>query len=180
MLAWSGPVVAPMRDNIAAALDHYKSDPRPVVIAMNSPGGSVAQGRLVAATIHDAGRVHDIDTLVAQGAACASMCLPIFLSGKKRMAAADAHFMFHEVKLDEKALKNAGMDAAAMDALRKVVEQGATDLLFENDIGVARVNGKWLEALRSKIVGRDVWLSGRELVEQGSGVIDELIVTSPG
>ena len=51
LLTLSGPVAEPMRDDVIAALDRFKADPRRIVISLNSPGGSVAYGRTVAAVI---------------------------------------------------------------------------------------------------------------------------------
>src|SRR5205809_6791863 len=67
LLTSSGPVAEPMRENVTAALDRFKADPRRIVIALNSPGGSVAYGRTVAAVIRKASHEHVIDTLVEQG-----------------------------------------------------------------------------------------------------------------
>jgi len=75
VLAWSGPISDPMRDHIVTAIDKYKADQRHLVIALNSPGGSIAHGREVMEAIRKALRVHPIDTLVEKAGVCASMCL---------------------------------------------------------------------------------------------------------
>ena len=99
VLAWSGPISDPMRDHIVTAIDKYKADQRHLVIALNSPGGSIAHGREVMEAIRKALRVHPIDTLVEKGGVCASMCVPIYLIGTTRTADPGAHFMFHEASL---------------------------------------------------------------------------------
>src|SRR3954466_12520824 len=62
VLGWSGPVQEPMSERIAATLDRYKADRRRLVLILNSPGGSIEQGRKVVAAIRARDRA--IDTLV--------------------------------------------------------------------------------------------------------------------
>ena len=104
VLGWSGPVQEPMSERVAAAFDRYKADRRRLVLILNSPGGSIDHGRKVVAAI----RAHDraIDTLVQKAGVCASMCVPIFLAGTRRMADPEAYFMFHQVSLNSSAREN--------------------------------------------------------------------------
>ncbi len=179
VLAWSGPISEPMRDDIAAALGRFARDPRPLAIALNSPGGSISQGREVMAAIREAARGRPIDTLVENGSVCASMCVPIYLLGAERMADPGAHFMFHEVSIDVAADRRAGQPRAVVDPrYRKILETLATDAFYENDIGTQRVNARWLMEMRAKIKDKEIWVSGRQLVEEGSGVVDRLVGTS--
>jgi ATP-dependent protease ClpP protease subunit len=178
VLAWSGPIAKPMRDDIAAALDKFKADPRRLVLTLNSPGGSLGQGHEVMTAIREAARKRPIDTRVENGAACASMCVPIYLLGAERTADPGAHFMFHEASLDPSAAPEGGPNALAIATLsRKAIETFATDLLYENDIGGQRVNARWLQEMRTKIVGREIWVSARQLVDESSGVVDALVPT---
>jgi ATP-dependent protease ClpP protease subunit len=174
VLAWSGPIQKPMRDQIAAALEKLAADPRRVVLSLNSPGGSLVHGREVVATIREAAKRRPIDTLVEEGAVCASMCVPIYLNGAQRKAAANAHFLFHEAKFDPSAEAKAAPSKPIDDTLRKTLEQIFTADLYENDIGGQRVNAQWLAEMRKKIQGRDVWVSGQQLMDEGSGVVDAL------
>ena len=176
VLAWSGPIETPMRDDIAAALARLAADRRRLVLTLNSPGGSIEQGRAVMTALRAEAQRRPIDTLVENGAVCASMCVPIYLLGARRMADPAAHFMFHEASIDAAAWKATGAQA---EALRKVFESLATDSFYETDIGGQRVNAQWLAAMRTRIVGREVWLSGRQLVEEGSGVVDALVAPAP-
>ena len=135
VLTWSGPVAEPMRDDVSAALDRFKADRRRIVIALNSPGGSIAYGRTVAAAIHSASQVHSIDTLVEQGGVCASMCVPIYLAGAQRLAHPAARFMFHMASLEPAAPVPARDDEVAVSQYRKIIETVVTDDLYETDIG---------------------------------------------
>ncbi|WIW48252.1 ATP-dependent Clp protease proteolytic subunit [Bradyrhizobium sp. 62B] len=97
LLGWSGPVQEPMSERVGAALDQFKSDQRRLVLVLNSPGGSIEHGRKVVAAIRARNRA--MDTFVQKAGVCASMCVPIFLAGTKRVADPDAYFMFHEASL---------------------------------------------------------------------------------
>lgn len=173
LLGWSGPIQEPMSERVAAALDRFKSDQRPLVLFLNSPGGSIEHGRKVVAAIHARGRA--IDTFVQKAGVCASMCVPIFLAGSRRMADPDAYFMFHEASLKRPELGEA--ERALFSETVKIVEARATDDLFRNDIGIRGVNGVWLARMRKKIPGHDIWMSAQQLVDEGSGIVDSLIPT---
>ena len=104
VLGWSGPVQEPMSERVAAALDRYKADRRRLVLILNSPGGSIEHGRKVVAVIRARDRA--IDTVVQKAGVCASMCVPIFLAGTRRIADPESYFMFHEASLNNSARKN--------------------------------------------------------------------------
>jgi ATP-dependent protease ClpP protease subunit len=181
VLGWSGPVREPMSERVAAALDRYKADQRRLVLILNSPGGSIEHGRRVVAAIRARGRA--IDTLVQKAGVCASMCVPIFLAGTKRMADPEALFMFHQASLNSSVRENikrqefsASQEAIFSQAV-KAIETQATDDFFRNDIGIRGVNMVWLARMREKISDRDVWMSGQQLVDEGSGIVDRLIRT---
>jgi len=178
VLGWSGPVQEPMSEHVVAAFDRYKADRRRLVLILNSPGGSIEHGRKVVAAIRARDRA--IDTLVQKAGVCASMCVPIFLAGTKRMADPDAYFMFHQASLNSSADKRQGFnpsEKALFPLAVKAIESQATDDFFRNDIGIRGVNKVWLAAIREKIVGRDVWMSGQQLVDESSGIVDGLTRT---
>jgi len=177
VLTWSGPVAEPMRDDVMAALDRFKADPRRIVVTLNSPGGSVAHGRLVAAAIRSVSQERPVDTLVEQGGVCASMCVPIYLAGAQRLAHPAAHFMFHLASVNPAGPVTALGDDAAVSKHRKVLEALATDDLYEHDMGSQGVNAAWLAYMRRRIDGRDVWVTGQQLVDEGSGIVKSLVGT---
>jgi ATP-dependent protease ClpP protease subunit len=179
VLGWSGPVQEPMSERVAAALDRYRADRRRIVLILNSPGGSIEHGRRVVAAIRAQGRA--IDTLVRQAGVCASMCVPIFLAGDRRMADPDALFMFHQASLGSNANGStkpkeytASEKAIHSQAVKAIANQ-VTDDLFRSDMGIRGVNTAWLARMRGKISGRDVWMSGQQLVDEGSGIVDRLV-----
>lgn len=182
LLGWSGPVQEPMSERVDAAFERYKADRRPLVLVLNSPGGSVEHGRKVVAAIH--ARDHEIDTLVQKAGVCASMCVPIFLAGTRRIADPEAYFMFHRVSLSSSAkdstkrLELSDAEKALLSRTVKTIEAHITDDFFRSDIGIRGVNTVWLASMRQKISGRDVWMSGQQLVDEGSGIIDGLVRTA--
>ncbi len=143
VLRWSGPVQEPMSERVAAAIDRYKTDPRRLVLLLNSPGGSVEHGRKVVAAIR--ARDHAIDTLVEKAGVCASMCVPIFLSGTRRIADPEAYFMFHQVSLNSNAPENtkrrelSDSEKTALSQVVKTIEAHVTDEFFRSDIGQHRL-----------------------------------------
>ena len=187
VLAWSGPVQEPMSERIAAAFDRYKTDRRRLVLILNSPGGSIEHGRKVVAAIR--ARNQAIDTLVQKAGVCASMCVPIFLAGRRRTADPDAYFMFHQASLnasaregmkentkdDTKRRELSESQRALFKEVVKTLETQATDELFRQDIGIRGVNGVWLAGMRKKIRERDVWMSAQQLMDEGSGIVDSLV-----
>ncbi len=179
VLGWSGPVQEPMSERVAAALDRYKNDRRRLVLILNSPGGSIEHGRQVVAAIGARNRA--IDTMVQKEGVCASMCVPIFLAGSRRIADPDAYFMFHQASLSASAkdnIKRKELNDAEQALFVKTLETHATNELFRQDIGIRGVNGTWLASMRRKIAGRDVWMSGQQLVDEGSGIVDHLLVNA--
>lgn len=182
VLGWSGPVQEPMSERVAAAIDRYKADRRRLVLILNSPGGSIEHGRKVVAAIRARDRA--IDTVVERAGVCASMCVPIFLAGSMRTADPDAYFMFHEASLTSSARQSTRQqqfsesERALISQTVKEIETHVTDELFRSDIGIRGVNVAWLARMREKISGRDVWMSGQQLVDEGSGIVDRLIRTA--
>lgn len=57
------------------------------------------------------------------------------------------------------------------------IETQVTDDMFRNDIGIRGVSKVWLARMREKIPGRDIWMSGQQLVDERSGIVDRLIRT---
>ena len=70
------------------------------------------------------------------------------------------------------------VEKASFARVVKSIETHVTDEFFRNDIGIRGVSAVWLAGMRQKISGRDVWMSGQQLVDEGSGIVDSLIRTA--
>lgn len=170
-LLWRGPVEAPMAARFADAFE-ANGGARRFLVELDSPGGSLAEGRLVIAEIEKEKRRRAVDTRVRSGAYCLSMCVPIFLAGETRTAGRRARFMFHEP---------ATYDAVTEERIRRpgFEQRMASDWFFETYFGAAsanagEINPEWREKLRKDWRGRDVWFTGAELVAQQSGIVTDL------
>ena len=165
VLRWAHPVEAPMAERFAEAFADWKDRTGRFVIELDSPGGALAEGRLVIGEIERMKATHQIDTRVGAGADCLSMCVPIYLAGEQRSAAGNARFMFHEpsshdLVTDEK-VSRPGFE-------RKMT----ADKFFERYFANSRMNPEWREKLRASWRDRDLWFTAEELAQQGSGVVE--------
>lgn len=171
VMRWSGEVMPPMKERFEEAFKKLGSNPRRVLISLDSPGGSVDHGNDVIDVIVKNSRVHYIDTIVESKKMCASMCVPLYLTGVERLAAKDARFMFHQVSFRGLG----GMPfGGELGRLKRQAVNYHTDKLFGNDFE-GRLNNVWLEEMRERIRRGDVWLTGRQLMDEQSGVVDKLL-----
>lgn len=167
VLEWSHAIEAPMAKRFAAAFEEYRDKTDRFVIDLDSPGGAVAEGRLVIAAIEAIKRTHRVDTLVGRGAYCLSMCVPIYLAGDRRVAAPDATFMFHEPSsydlVTDERIDRPGFEARMTSAR-----------FFERYFGRSEMNSAWRERLKERWRGKDLWLTAEELVSEGANVVETL------
>lgn len=161
---WTDAVEAPMAFRFRAAFEEVKDKTGRIVIDLNSPGGALAEGRSVIEEIERMKATHRVDTRVAPGATCASMCVPIFLAGQDRIASASSAFMFHEPT---------SVDFVTEEKVKKPAFEQRMDAerFFERYFTRSPMDPDWREKLREDWKGRDVWKSGAELVAEGSGVV---------
>lgn len=167
VFVWDKPVAAPMAFRFREAFEAVKAKSDRIVIVLDSPGGALIEGRRVIEEIERMKRTHRVDTRVKAGATCASMCVPIFLSGENRMASAGSRFMFHEPT---------SVDYFTEEESRKPAfeQQMDAERFFDRYFTASPMDPAWRESLREAWKGRDVWKSGAELVAEGSGVVTAL------
>lgn len=165
VLRWTHAVEAPMAERFEKAFAAYRNKTDRFVIELDSPGGALAEGRRVIDAIEKAKRTHQVATYVGRGAKCLSMCAPIYLAGDERAAAKDALFMFHEPS---------SYDLVTDERVEKPgFEQRMTsEKFFERYFAQSEMDPEWREKLRASWKGRDLWFTGEELFEQGSGVVE--------
>lgn len=168
VLSWRGKVDAPMAQRIEEAFRGHAGETRRFVISLHSPGGSLEHGREVIRVIKAMQRTHDVDTVVERRNACASMCVPIYLAGHQRTADRRARFMFHEVSFRDSVSEEKAMAP-------KIAIERATDQFFARDLSVPEVSSEWLQRMRRAVRGKDVWRTGEQLVEERSGIVQQLL-----
>ena len=154
----SGPIVAGTADNVGAALGKYGTTLNRVVLFLDSAGGRVDHGDRVIEALNEIKLRHQLITVVPHGKLCASMCIPIFLQGKDRLAARASIWLFHE--------------AAQRDAngvLRTDTAQ--TWRLFRKYYAPAGVPARWLKSIAPMIEEADLWQTGGDLISAKSGII---------
>jgi ATP-dependent protease ClpP protease subunit len=167
-LRWEGKIDAPMADRVAAAFERYKGEARTFVLSLSSPGGSLDHGAIVIRLLRRIEQAHTLVTSVGAGDECASMCVPVYLQGQRRLAAPSARFMFHEVSFRD--FFSEEESNAPQSAKRR-----ETDRLFGRYFDAAGVPTSWVTKMLGEISGgREVWKSGRELVEERSNIVQEL------
>lgn len=164
---WSSDVDFPMARRFEDAFEEWRDETDRIIIDLNSPGGSLGEGRDVIDVISRMKRTHIVETRVGPRRSCLSMCVPIYLQGDVRTAAASSQWMFHE--------------PTAMDAITgEVVEipeferRYASDRFVRDFFVNSDMDPDWLDRLLREWRGRDVWRSGRELMDEGSGIIQTL------
>jgi ATP-dependent protease ClpP protease subunit len=169
-LSWTGKIAAPMASRLAEAFDAHKSDARTFVLSLSSPGGSLDQGAEVVRLLRSITATHRLVTRVGAGGLCASMCVPIYLQGQLRVAAPDAAFMFHEVAFRDFFSKEADGSVPVSSIAAE------TDRFIKTYFEVAGVSPEWIGSLRGQIAGgHEVWKSGRELVNEHAGIVQQLM-----
>jgi ATP-dependent protease ClpP protease subunit len=167
-LSWSGKINAPLADRISEAFDAHKNEVKTVVLSLDSPGGLVEYGATVIRLLKTISQTHSLETVVESGAMCASMCVPVYLAGSRRTAAAGAKFMFHDVKFRD---FYAEQDTAVPEASVRA----AMERFFARYFKSNRVSETWLRTIKDQIAGgQDIWKTGQELIDEKSGVVDEL------
>ena len=95
-----------------------------------------------------------------------SMCVPIFLQGDNRIAAPDARFMFHEPKryFDD------GSEAKGFSFEREALTRRFFNKYFVN----SPMDAQWRGQLEKDWIGKDIFMSGAQLLEDGSNIVTRL------
>lgn len=167
-LRWRGKIDAPMAARLTEAFEKYGGRRQRFVLALSSPGGSVGHGGEVVRLLNKFGATHRIETLIDSGARCASMCVPVYLQGHRRTAAANAKFMFHEVSFREQFSSDAVEVPASATGK-------ATDAFFDKYFKPAGVPAAWIAKVRAAMSGgHDVWKSAGELIEEKAGIVQDI------
>lgn len=163
LLHWNGTIAAPMHDQLLQAFEAFKSSRTRFMLVLNSGGGSVGEGERVIALLRRIRRTHRFDTSVRNGSTCGSMCVPLFLQGDRRYGARTSAWLLHEVT-----------QAGSLPGRKKKVEGRYEALIRTHGLPVG-VSEAWINKVLPLTEGYDVWLTGQELIAEGSGIITDPI-----
>ncbi len=167
VFTWRSKVEAPMARRFEEAYREWKGEGSRIIIDLHSPGGAIAEGEQVIRLIDRMKRTHIIDTRVKARRACYSMCVPIYLQGEERYAAANARFMFHEPSAYD---FYTGEKVDQPQFERDLVSRRYFDRYF----GDSPMDPVWRDKLAAEWKGKDLYFTARELMEQNSNIVTVL------
>jgi ATP-dependent protease ClpP protease subunit len=165
--SWAHPIDVPMARRFSEGFDEWRDKTDTFVIKMNSPGGSLREGRKVIAVLENMKRTHKVITYVGPGGDCLSMCVPIFLHGQQRIAAASSRWMFHEPR---------SVDFFSDKEIREPESerQGMIERFVQRYFVNSPINESWRKQLLKSWKGKDIWRSGQQLMDENSNIITHL------
>lgn len=167
-LFWRGKIEAPMAAKLESAFDQYKSRKRKFVLTLSSPGGSLDQGARVIGLLQRMKGTHALETRVDGRRLCASMCVPVYLQGRTRIAAPNARFMFHEVSFQD-AVSREELDVPDW------VTGSETGRFFQRFFKPAGVPDAWIRSVIGQVSGgHEVWKTGQELVNENAQIVQRI------
>ena len=164
---WRSEVEVPMARRFAEAFEEWEYKADRIIIDLHSPGGSLREGEAVIQIIEDMKNTHIVDTRVRPRRACISMCVPIFLRGEERTAAANSRFMFHEPTAYD---YFTGEEVTEPERERRYTSEKFFDRYFVH----SEMDPEWREDLRAEWRGKDVWKTGEALMREGSNIVTVL------
>ena len=154
--------MAPMANQIRDAFESRKGQATRFVLRIASYGGSVAEGERVIEVLRQIKSTHQLETIVAQGDVCASMCVFIYVQGQKRFGALTSSWLFHEVS---------HMDPVTKQTTR--LDRAAWERLVDKYLRPAGVSDTWIAELKPRTINSDYWQTGADLIRSNSGIIHE-------
>ena len=157
-ITWRGRVQSGMASFIRKAFAKMGERTRHVYFEIHSGGGKVREGKNVIKVLRMIKKSHRLTTVVGRGGMCASMCVPIYLQGDKRVGARASVWMFHDVSRKN---KRGERFVRRKDTLRHLRRYYAT----------AGVSKSWLRALYSEMKNADIWRTGQDLIVAKTGII---------
>lgn len=167
VLEWNSEIDVPMVRRFQEAFSEWGNRTETFVIDLNSPGGALREGNKLIELIKDMKRSHLIITRVGPRGSCLSMCVPIYLTGETRVASPTSNWMFHEPKSVD---YFSGEEGGAPEFEQAYKSERFFDRYFVN----SEISPHWRDQLKQEWVGKDVWKTGQQLVNEGSNIITEL------
>ncbi len=168
VLSWHHEIKLPMARLIADAFAANEAQVRRFVIDLDSPGGSLDEGSAVIAAIDEMKKTREVDTRVTAGHDCLSMCVPIFLQGQRRMAAASSRWLFHSPRSID---FFSGKDVATPRLEHDFYASRYFDSYFRH----SPIDPQWLARNEPLFARRNVWRSGLQLYQEHANIITDLL-----
>ena len=162
VIAWATTIRPGMADFIRKAFAKYGRTARHVHLRIHSTGGSVMEGESVIQVLRKIRRTHRLRTYVPRAGKCYSMCVPIFLQGKDRVAARSSVFLFHDVSRRH---AKGGVSYDREETVR----------LYQRYFVEAGVSIAWLNRVLPQIKQADFWQTGQELISSRTGIITHVL-----
>lgn len=173
VLVWEGPIDPPMNKALRTAVRRAPNGDQPLVLVLVSPGGSVQEGDKVIRTLRNLSKDRRIVTYVPPGAICASMCVPVFMAGAERVAAADSEFMFHDAYSVDSATGARVDDGLAISAALNAN-------VFRRYIGQSIASAAIVETLEADIAQNgEAWRTGRQLFRSRPNIVTQISAQTP-
>ena len=168
VLAWRDEVKYPMSLRLQETYEAKAGDTKRFIIELNTPGGSVSEGRQVIDVINAMKRTHTVETRVLANRICASMCVPLYLQGHERTAAPSARFMFHEPT---------SVDAVTGEEVKtpEFEKRYETKRFVDRYFRESEMNPEWISKLEKEWEGKDVWKTAKQLVAEDAGIVLRLL-----
>ena len=167
ILSWTSTVELPMTRRFEEAYANWAGKTKKFIINLDSRGGSLREGSQVIELIKKMKTTHLVETTVGEQANCLSMCVPIYLTGQQRSASRNSVWMFHEPRAYDFITDE---EADEPESERRA----ASDRFFRKYFVNSEMDQQWRQQLAQEWVGRDVWRTGQQLVDEQSNIILKL------
>lgn len=165
VLHWKGKIDRPMARSFHNAITKWQGRARNgFIVSLDSKGGRVNVAYAVVRLLRRLRRTHMVHTYVKRGNVCGSSCVPIFLQGEKRTAALASLWLFHEISSRDKAVKG-----------RVILKPGRTAKMFDDFFLPAGVPPAWIDSVKNRIRGADLWMTGAELRTSDSNIANRFL-----
>lgn len=164
-LHWVGRIERQISTDLSAEFDKHRRSVEAVDLSLTSCGGNSHHMQLAIIVLEGIKATHRLTTLVDRGAVCGSACVPVFLTGKRRVGALSSVWFFHPAHQP----KPSGAKGA------RVLLPEFTEELLRRYFIPAGVSDDWIEYMRRTFRTGDLWQTGRDLWEMKSGILTETL-----